>query len=127
MPWKVEYLPAEQTLLLVATGLLTASEARAQTEQSLKEILEHGIRRVLIDYSAAQVEVPLSQIYQLPDIYDQSGISRQTKVALVMPKDKYKIEAFEFYEDICLNRGYHVKLFESATAARDWLRAQPAA
>lgn len=127
MPWKVEHLPDEQTLLLVSTGLLTASEARAQTELSLKEIVQHAIPRVLIDYSAAQVEVPLSSIYQLPDIYDKSGVSRQTKVAVVMPKDKYKIEAFEFYEDICLNRGYRVKLFESTAAAQEWLRAQATA
>jgi hypothetical protein len=124
MPWKVEHLPDEQTLLLVSTGLLTAPEARAQTELSLKQIVQHAIPRVLIDYSAAQVEVPLSAIYQLPDIYDQSGVSRQTVVAVVMPKDKYKIEAFEFYEDICLNRGYRVKLFESTSMAWEWLRAQ---
>lgn len=125
MAWKVEHLPEEETLLLAASGLHTAEEARKQTLQSLELLVQRRIPRVLIDYSEAQIEVPLSRIYELPDLYQKFGVSRQTIVAVVVPKDGYKREAFEFYEDICLNHGYRVKLFETIGAARDWLREKP--
>lgn len=39
-----------------------------------------------------------------------------------MPKDAYRREVYQFYEDVCRNRGYFVRLFEDEAEAWAWLR-----
>jgi hypothetical protein len=42
----------------------------------------------------------------------------------VKPQDGYHVEIFEFYEDVCRNRGYFVMLFDDVAEARAWLRTE---
>ncbi|HEX7965866.1 MAG TPA: hypothetical protein VF651_09130 [Gammaproteobacteria bacterium] len=124
MPWTLELAEQGQVLLLTYRGLLSPAESAGMTRQTLERILETGVMRVMLDCSAAQMEIPVTDIYKLPDRYEAAGVPRAIRVAVLVPHDNYKRELFEFYEDVCRNRGYFVRLFEDAVAAWDWLRAE---
>jgi hypothetical protein len=45
---------------------------------------------------------------------------------VVLPRTRYRIETYQFFELVCKNAGYDVGLFEQREAAADWLqKAQP--
>jgi hypothetical protein len=124
MPWNLEVTEDGKVLLLTYRGLLSPAESAGMTRQTLERILETGVTRVMLDCSAAQMEIPVTDIYKLPDRYEAAGVPRSIRVAVVVPHDNYKRELFEFYEDVCRNRGYFVKLFENHGAAWEWLRLE---
>ncbi|HEY4126977.1 MAG TPA: hypothetical protein VGN70_02925 [Gammaproteobacteria bacterium] len=124
MSWTMAERDEGRILQVVYQGTLATLELRNATHEVLGVMLAKNISRVLLDCAEAHMEVPAVDVYQLPDVYSERGISRsQVRAAVVLPKDGYKRDLYEFYEDVCRNRGYFVKLFETEADAWSWLRS----
>jgi len=122
MPCTIGFNEKDKILEVVYQGDFGADELRASTQEILTAMLERKSMRVLLDCAAAHFNIPAVNVYQLPDVYDSRGVTRHdARAAVVTPKDGYHREIFDFYEDVCRNRGFFVKLFGDAGAARAWL------
>ena len=122
MPCTIGFNEKDKILEVAFQGEFGADELRASTHEILAAMQEHKTMRVLLDCSDAHFDTPALNVYQLPDLYDSRGVSRhEARAAVVKPRDGYRKEIFEFYEDVCRNRGFFVSLFEDAAAARIWL------
>ena len=124
MPWKLEIKDGDQLLEVTYQGTLEAVELRDATVEIVDVLIEKDIQRLILNCHDAHFNVPTVAVYQLPELYDAKGLSRQVRAAVVRPHDGYHVELFEFYEDVCRNRGYFVKLLNDAASARDWLRTE---
>lgn len=122
MPWNLEFTDNGKLLTVKYRGDFVAEELRAATLDIVKALVVKQTLRLLLDCHDAHFDVPTVSVYQLPELYDQMGVSRQVRCAVVLPKDGYKKELFDFYEDVCRNRGYFVQLFPERSAALAWLR-----
>ncbi|HET7650250.1 MAG TPA: hypothetical protein VFL15_06090 [Gammaproteobacteria bacterium] len=125
MPWTIDYLPDEKTVLIVSTGETTAADSGAQTKAAIELQAKHDARRFLLDYSKTRVSAPLAEIYNLPDYYQKRGVPHTIRIAVVFPADHYQHEKYEFYEDVCRNRGYTSRVFDNLEAAWAWLKEEP--
>jgi len=121
MSWKMDYLPAENLVVIECAGELTIQDLLSQTQAANKFRVENGAQGVLADFTAANVRIPLAEIYQLPDYYDKIGVSRQNRIAVVFPPNLHQHDKYQFYEDVCHNRGYHSRIFDNLKQARAWL------
>lgn len=122
MAWQIEYLPAEKAVVIVCTGQSKPTDAVAQTDAAIELQTKYKVRRFLLDYTGIEiVAAPLASIYGLPDYYNKRGVPRDIRIAVVVPANHFQHEKFEFYEDVCLNRGYAGRMFESLPEAWDWL------
>jgi hypothetical protein len=124
MPWTHEIKDGGLLLEVVYQGDFQAPELRDSTVAIVDLLLDKSILRLLLDCDGAHFNVPTVAVYQLPELYDAKGLSRQVRAAVVKPHDGYHLEIFEFYEDVCRNRGYFVTLFDDAASARQWLREE---
>jgi hypothetical protein len=124
MSWKSEIKDTGLLLEVTYQGDFAAEELRASTLSIVDELLAKNIQRLLLDCHQAHFNVPTVAVYQLPELYDAKGLSRQVRAAVVKPQDGYHLEIFEFYEDVCRNRGYFVQLFDDDSSARAWLRSE---
>ena len=122
MPWKLEFTDDDRLLQVKYRGDFPADQLRTATLEIVNALVAKQSRRLLLDCYDAHFDVPTVAVYQLPEVYDQMGVSRQVRAAVVLPKDGYKKEIFEFYEEVCRNRGYFVQLFPDAASALAWLR-----
>ena len=124
MPWSMEPTDDGRILKVIYDGAFGPDELGGITERILLTMVEQKIGRVLLDCSDAHFDVPVLNVYKLPDRYDSRGLTRgEVRAGVVRPRDGYRAELFEFYEDVCRNRGYFVKLFEDSTAAMEWLES----
>ena len=124
MPWTIETKDGDQLLEVVYQGRFEAAELRASTIEIVDLLIAKGIQRLVLDCHDAHFDAPTLAVYQLPELYDAKGLSRQVRAAVVKPHDGYHLEIFEFYEDVCRNRGYFVQLFDDAASARSWLHSE---
>jgi hypothetical protein len=124
MRWTIESKDDDQLLEVAYQGAFGAEDLRAATVEIVDVLLKKGMLRLLLDCHDAHFNVPTVAVYQLPELYDAKGLSRQVRAAVVRPQDGYHVEIFEFYEDVCRNRGYFVMLFDDADTARQWLREE---
>lgn len=124
MPWKHEIKDGGLLLEVTYQGIFGAEELRATTIEIVELLIAKDIQRLVLDCHQAHFNVPTIAVYQLPELYDAKGLSRQVRAAVVKPHDGYHLEIFEFYEDVCRNRGYFVMLFDDLAAARYWLHTE---
>ncbi|HEX6550586.1 MAG TPA: hypothetical protein VF117_07925 [Gammaproteobacteria bacterium] len=125
MAWQIEYLPEEKAARIVCTGQTKQGDAIAQTDAAIELQSKYNVRRFLLDYSGIEiVAAPLADIYGLPDYYHKRGVPRDIRIAVVVPAHHFQRDKFEFYEDVCLNRGYSSRMFESLKEAWSWLKEE---
>ena len=124
MPWKQEIKDGGLLLEVTYEGTFEAAQLRDATVEIVDLLIEKDIQRLILDCHDAHFNVPTVAVYQLPELYHAKGLSRQVRAAVVKPHDGYHLEIFEFYEDVCRNRGYFVMLFDDAKAARAWLNTE---
>jgi len=121
MPWDVEYLADEKIISIVNEGSVTYKDYEEQTIKALELEKKHNMHLFLSDNSKATNTATVFEIFHLPSLYDRLGAQRINKLAIILPKPPYNNEEYEFYETICINRGWNVKLFQDRQSAIEWL------
>ena len=121
MPWRVDYVPETSMLVVTASGAIRNEDATAQAAEIFRLAKQNQTSVVLADYSDALSEVSLPSLYGLPDYCSQIGMPWHARVAVVLPRTRYRIESYQFLELVSHNAGYNLKLFETRDAAEQWL------
>jgi hypothetical protein len=121
MPYAVTYWPEKKLIHIQNVGKLTPDDYRAGAREALRLSREHGVSRCLIDDSALDNQVGTTDLYTLPDFYESIGIPKTIKAAVLISEQTPKISDIAFFETVCRNRGYDVKLFTSPDEAIAWL------
>lgn len=121
MSWELEHSDAEKLVRITASGSVSTDEVLAQATASIKLIKEHQSVGALVDYSKVVLEMPIVEIYKLPDLFDVLALPRATKIAIVLPPDPKNMHKYTFFDDTANNRGYMVKLYWEPTQAMAWL------
>jgi hypothetical protein len=121
MPSTVEYRPSEGLICIITRGALTMEDYVASTREVSRLIAEHGVHNCLIDGTELRNQATPIEIYSLPKLYLETGIPRTVRVAFLVSDQSYPMEDIRFYETVCLNNGYHVRIFSDNNAALSWL------
>jgi hypothetical protein len=87
---------------------------------ALAEATKHGATKCLLDDRDLTLEVGKVDIYTMPEAFDKLEISREYKVAIVLPAVSKNVEDFKFYETRAANMAYKYRLFTDPDAALGW-------
>lgn len=123
MPYSVTHSSEQKLIHIRNIGKLTPDDYRAGAREALRLSLEHGVLRCLIDNSALHNQVGTTDLYTLPEFYESIGIPKTIKAAVLVSEQTPRIDDIAFFETVCRNRGYDVKLFTSRDEALAWLAA----
>jgi hypothetical protein len=121
MPWTVEYEPERALIVVTGSGNMSDEDATAQTTEAICFLKQNHSNAILVDYSGAVSEVSLPSLYWLPDYCSELGAPWNIRVAVLLPRTPYRLESFQFFQLVCKNAGYNVRLFEAKEAAEAWL------
>jgi hypothetical protein len=108
-------------LLCRTWDTLDDNEVVAMVMQAIKIMNQADLLQVLTDFREVTSMVTVNKLYELPELYDQVGVSRQMSMALLLPVTGHREEDYRFFENVCRNRGYNVRLFNDNEEAVRWL------
>ena len=123
MPSDIKYNSESQIVEIMHSGILTVQNLEKSTAEAMAMHKELGVTAFLIDASNLESVENLMDVYDLPEQYDESGLSRAARIAVVMPETTAAREAVQFYDNVCNNRGWEVRSFEKLGEANEWLTA----
>ena len=84
---------------------------------------ETGSIRVVVDLLNCEVKASIFEIYELAAREHQhEGLSPSSRIAILVPSTGSAREAGQFYETVCLNRGWDAKVFPNRESAMSWLK-----
>ena len=123
MPSDVTYNSKLQIIEIIHSGTLSVQNIEKTTFEAMALHKELGVNAVLIDTSNLKSVESLTELYDLPRQYDEGGVSRAIRIALVMPETSAARDAMKFYDNVCHNNGWEVRPFERLSEANEWLVA----
>lgn len=125
MTWKISHDSTLGIVELVLTGAASGEELLEASTAAIGLIRKTGVTRGLID-AADQVETAsVADLFSLPSHYFEEGLSHDTRIALVIPERPELHDVTEFYETVCVNRGWTVQRFADRDQATAWLSQAP--
>lgn len=128
MPYTTKYDSVLDLIEVTYTGLITEADIRQATTQAISIQKQMGTMSVLIDVNAWDVSASFTDIYEVVDTqYLKEEANRQSRIAVVFPPSLNVQEAVRFYETVCFNRGWKVRVCLDRQSAIDWLRGTASA
>ena len=122
MSYSVDYNSALGLVEFAFVGRVTGKEFREATIVGLDLARKSKTNLFLIDDSELEDAGSVGDLYELPALYQELGFERSSKGALVLPaKSAMAAQDAEFWETVCINRGWIVKSFTSREEAINWL------
>lgn len=125
MEWNVSLEPDSGIIHSVYSGEITKRDVMAATEKALSYATGRGPHRFLTEHKQATSLLSTMDIFDTPDQWEKADLNRLNSLALVI----YETEGYEndilFYETVCRNRGWNVRVFDNYQDAHEWLLKQP--
>lgn len=123
MIWNVEYNEELGIVELRLDGRLSGAELQESAASRIALGQEHGVTKFLID--ARELIAPRSATMSIYDIaantYAKSNQRRDTRIAVIVPTAPGSEWIVQFYEDLCVNRGWRVHMSDDRVSALAWL------
>ena len=122
MPWNVEYNAECNIIESAYVGKVTDDEFRKGALRSRELSRANNTKLFLIDDSKWEGGASVLGLYNHPALYEELGFERGSKGAVIPPPSGTEAaEDVEFYENVCVNRGWQVKICSDRQEAIDWL------
>ena len=122
MNWEIKYMQKEGVVYIKTSGTLTdVNENKKMISEALAEAEKHGATKALLDDRDLTLKVGTVDIYYMPEAFENLGVTREYKVAMVLADAAKDDEGFKFYETRAANLGYNHRLFTDPDTALDWL------
>lgn len=121
MPWTVDY-NADRGLITVTNVGVMSREAYHEEITRCKQLSDqHDVKRFLVDDLQLEPSLKLMELYDFPDLYERMGVDHKSRIAVVAQPSPAKKHKFDFFETICQNRGFSVKVFNDKDNALAWV------
>lgn len=121
MPYEVRCNGNLGIIEATVRAVLSSNEIRSCTDELIDLSTRHGVGAFLIDaFKLTQVSSTMD-VYEIPGRYQEGGLSRSSRFALVLPELRAANEIVTFYDDVCNNRGWSIEPFATRDEAIAWL------
>ena len=121
MTWKVEYNSQLGFIEIALSGNVSGSDMRESASQAISLSHEHGVTEFLVDASKQEKADTITDIHELPQQYAEEGADPVSRVAYIRPISPDQQEIAQFYENVCVNRGWRLRSFTNYRNAIQWL------
>ncbi len=123
MPWSVNYDVELRIVTGLFVGRLVDDDFKDATIKMIELAKANDTKRFLIDDSEWEGGATVSGLFELPDMYEKLQVDRNSRAALILPAASRTAEVSDarFYETVCRNRGWNVKVFKEREKAIEWL------
>ncbi|MGI9237657.1 MAG: hypothetical protein ACR2QZ_09685 [Woeseiaceae bacterium] len=123
MEWRVEYLEDHHVVELFMIGPITGPDLMASVTDRIALGREKSVTNFIVNAEKLIAQdSAVMDVLDLPEVkYIEEEMERDTRLALLVPKDPDSTWLGEFYETVCVNRGWQVHICEDHDSAVRWL------
>ena len=118
MPFDLNHDPAEGIVEIALSRPITGEEIRRATTAAVSR----RAAKFLIDLNGWDVSASFVDLYNLAEKqYTDEEVDRRSRIAVLLPTSASGREAVRFYETVCRNRGWNVRVCRDRQSAVEWL------
>jgi len=102
-------------------GELTYTDFVKESTEALQLAKEKDAFLFLVDNTQLIAQASIVELFDFPDMYERIGVPKTIKLAVLISKNTIAKNEVRFYENVCYNRGWRVRVFTSYDATILWL------
>ena len=122
MAWRVLYNSSIDIVEIINEGIFTSEDLFAEVTAGYDLAMEKGTLKFLIDTTRREkLKVSVFDFFRVPKMFSKMPELRKARFAVLLPIGKNYNESARFFETVCLNRGYLVRIFKIREEAEEWL------
>ena len=121
MSLTVRYDPESRFIETVNIGIATPEDLTKEAVQAIALARKNDCLLFLCDYSRADVNFSITDVYELPALYVAEGLDRSARIAVISPQSNAGAQVAQFHENVSVNRAWNAQLFDKRQDALDWL------
>jgi hypothetical protein len=122
MPYTINYNDTLGLVELVYSGPTSGGDLVKSTSEAILLARQSSTQLCLIDVSEMDLKASISELISLPSKqYVEEKLSRQSRIAILLPASHEARAAVGFFETACYNRGWQMQIFPDRSQALAWL------
>ena len=123
MGWKVEFINDLHIIELTLSGKLDGEELQESAEARIALGERKGVTDFVINgEDLVAPRAATMAVYDIPSRLYPEKMPRDARIAVVIPTAVESRWIVQFYEDLCVNRGWRVFMAQDRPSAIAWLR-----
>ena len=124
MTWTLEHNESPHYISVRLSGCVSGPELHELTSAAIALLKKQGVLGAFIDLIEVESVESIIDVFDLPDKqYEQEGLDRKVRLAMILPVSPVAKQAAEFYETVCVNRGWLARSFPGRNEAIEWLKS----
>jgi hypothetical protein len=121
MEWDFQFRPDLGIVSVKTAGDLDYDRMLEFIEAAAAAMQKHGVDRILVDHSAAVLQLSPTRVYRIPAVEVAHGVDRRSRVAVVFSPLTTRDEDVRIYEGLMRNNAMPQRLFRDPDTALAWL------
>jgi len=114
----ITYLEDEGIVWVRTSGTYVLAAEIETLKKALEMARGKNCKKLLFDHRKARVVAPTMESFDRPSVYRGLGFDSSFRVASLLTDI---CEDLRFYETVCVNRGWNMKVFDDFDSAMGWL------
>jgi len=114
----ITFKPELGVVHVIAKGDLNNKVCLDIVKRAFKIAKEHQCKKVMCDFTDMTITESITGIYYYPSLAKSENIPTYLKFAILYSRDE---KNFLFWETVCRNQGYYIRVFKDNNAAIEWL------
>ena len=108
-------------LLIIAKGVRDNFEEVIEGTKKIREAaLAYDMKYVIVDYRKLDFNVSMADAFNIVKVYEDLPEFNNITVAAIT--NRKNLELGQFWESICIRRGYQYKVFTELEKGADWIK-----
>lgn len=120
LSWKIKHNSITGITQITTNGEFDVQLINKMMKAIIASVDKNKSNGLIIDHSNAIINISIVETFERPKHFDNMGIPRNAKIALIITDDQR--EAFKFFETVLVNRGFQIKAFHKIDEAENWLK-----
>jgi len=124
MPYTIDFMEGNKIVTVQNTGKLTYNDFVQESTEALQLAKEKNTNLFLVDNVKLIAQASIVELFDFPDMYERIGAPKTIKVAVLIAENTLARNEVRFYENVCYNRGWRVRVFTGYDTAIHWLQSK---
>jgi hypothetical protein len=121
MAWTIDHDSTNGIICIIYYDTISKQDVEEATEEAFTLAESHGYHLFLTELKNTVPAISISEIFDIPDQWDDLGFKRRNKSAVIVSKDDLMYSEIEFHVVTSRSRGWMVSMFEDKGYAIEWL------
>ena len=121
MPYKIKHIKNENIVCIRSVGYLKKEDYMKGSIELIDILKKHNSLRLFVDDRLLHNKASVADLYNLVKFFHEIGLPLNCKIAILIGENTPNTKDIVFFETVCFNRGYNVRVFKTKNKVIKWL------